>query len=146
MSIEVTGLEALRRNLKDLADKVGKETAKAINEGAQMVRTDAIKSIQNKSTGRKVVRYRNGKKRNRIAAAAGQAPNTDTGHLVKSIQVEVSPQAKGAYVGSNLDYAKDLELGTKNMKPRPWLEPAYEKNIKGIRKLISLAIRKEVSK
>lgn len=141
----MTGNEEFKTKMDALSKRIGDNVAKAVMKGAQMVRTDAIKSIQTPSAGKNVVRWRNGKPKNRVASYAGLAPNTDTGALVKSIQVEVAPQYKGAFVGSNLEYAGHLENGTATMKPRPWLEPAYNKNVSGIKKLISAAILKEIT-
>ena len=136
----VTGLEQLRANLKALKGRYGDDVSKAINQGAQVVRTAAIKSIQKKSPGKTVIRYRNGGKAyTHTAAAEGYAPNTDTGRLVQSILVEVEPD--GATVGSNLDYAGRLEFGTSQMGARPWLIPALEANKKIIVKLIRGAMK-----
>ncbi|QQS25153.1 MAG: HK97 gp10 family phage protein [Actinomycetota bacterium] len=72
--------------------------------------------------------YRRGKVTHR-ASAPGQPPAVDTGRLRSSITHELG--AKGpvlvARVGTNVTYAKHLELGTSKMRPRPFLRPALAK-------------------
>ena len=136
----VTGSEQLKANIRAQRELYGKELTTAIIRGAQVVRTSAIKSIQKKSPGKTVTRYRKGGKAyTHTAAGEGYAPNTDTGRLVQSILVEVDPD--GATVGSSLAYAKWLEFGTSQMGARPWLFPALEANKKIIAKLIKDAIK-----
>ena len=53
-------------------------------------------------------------------------PNVDTGVLVNSITHQVSPQEQAVYVGTNVEYAPYVELGTVRMKARPFLRPAAE--------------------
>lgn len=56
-----------------------------------------------------------------------EAPASPTGRLRSSYQYRVtsSRNAKIGEVGSPLDYAVYLEYGTKRMKPRPHVLPAY---------------------
>lgn len=146
MSVSVTGDKALNRKL----NKLGMRMMGAIDNGvfitAQDVRTDAIKSVQNQSTGKAVQRSRQGGGTyTHIASNEGQAPNTDTGKLVASIAVEKEKPAN-YLVGSNLDYAAFLEFGTSKTGARPWLEPAMRKNIGELNKNISKAADLEIKK
>lgn len=137
MTQTVTGVKEMQASLASLSKKYGDAIAKAAVVAAQSVRADAIKSIQSVSSGDTVTRYRaDGTPYKHTASKEGDAPNTDTGELVKSIQVEVKPN--GVFVGSRLDYAGYLE---RNLN-RPWLIPALEKN----RKLIRDTIGKSVDK
>ena len=109
--------------------RLGVEFNNAVNEGtfitSNEVRTYAIQSIQEVSSGNQVQRSRQGGGTyTHTAAAEGQAPNTDTGKLVASIAVERVGVARYV-IGSNLDYASWLEFGTKKMDARPWLNPAF---------------------
>lgn len=64
------------------------------------------------------------------ASAPGEAPATRTGRLRQSYAVSDIYDHNGNMsirVGSELDYARRLERGTKKMKPRPHLEPAMRK-------------------
>src|SRR5690554_7104986 len=57
--IEVQGIEEVQKNLASLAEEYGRDVAKAAVAGAELVRGEAIKSIQSVSAGERVTRYRN---------------------------------------------------------------------------------------
>lgn len=48
----------------------------------------------------------------------------DTGRLRNSITHEVRTDEKAVYIGSNVEYAAFVELGTSKMRARPYLTPA----------------------
>src|SRR5690554_341120 len=144
--IEVQGIEEVQKNLASLAEEYGRDVAKAAVAGAELVRGEAIKSIQSVSAGERVTRYRNtdGKGNGayeHVASAPGDAPNTDTGRLVSSILVDVKPF--GIFVGSTLQYAGHLEFGTSSMEPRPWLNPALESQRRAVEQLMIEAAKPE---
>lgn len=60
------------------------------------------------------------------ASAPGEAPATDTGHLVNSIHVDAGPGELAAEVVVGAEYGAYLEFGTTDMAPRPFLGPAVE--------------------
>lgn len=53
---------------------------------------------------------------------AKKACPVDTGRLRNSITHEV--EDKNVYIGSNVEYAPDVELGTRKQKAKPFLKPA----------------------
>lgn len=63
-----------------------------------------------------------------VASAPGTAPAVDTGRLRSSITHEIGRDPRGlvARVGTNVRYAVYLELGTRKMRPRPFLRPALQ--------------------
>lgn len=141
--MNVQGTEELKRNFAALSKKFSEEVARTIVTSGQIVRTDAIKSIQTVSPGAAVTRYRlGGGKVDHIASRPGDAPNTDTGRLVQSVQVEV--RADDVYVGTGLNYAPYLEFGTSNMQARPWLFPALERNREKITGMIRKAMQRVI--
>ncbi len=132
MSVKVTGL----RDFKVQMQKLGAAFDDAVDDGvfvtANDVRTYAIKSIQETSSGQQVRRSKQGGGTyTHTAAAKGQAPNNDNGDLVRSIAVEKAGNAK-YHIGSNLDYGGFLEFGTSKMGARPWLQPAMQANRKNL--------------
>ena len=140
MVAEIKGMDKLEKNFARLSKKYGENVAKATVTGAQLVRTSAVKSIQSVSSGDTVTRYRNGGgSYSHTASKPGDAPNTDTGALAKSVQVDV--RREGVYVGSSLKYAPMLEFGTSSMRERPWLNPALESNRRKIQALIANAVK-----
>lgn len=139
--VEVQGTEEVARNMAKLAKKYGQAAVEGAIAAAELVRSDAIRSVQDQSPGEIVERSRaGGGTYEHTAAKEGEAPNTDTGRLVQSIQVDV--QGKAVFVGSSLDYAGWLENGTRRMGARPWLFPALERNKKEVEKLIGQKIKK----
>lgn len=140
---QVEGLSELNATLKKLERKVGKLSKSAYIAGGKLVESDAKKSIQAKSGGESVVRYRNGGGAyNHTVSKPNNAPNTDTGRLVASINTEIA--SDGVYVGTSLEYGKFLEFGTKHMTERPWLMPALAKNEQTIIDLQISAINKSI--
>jgi HK97 gp10 family phage protein len=140
MSKNVQGIEEVQANLQKLSDKYGRAVVDAGNKAAMLIRTSAIKSIQSKSSGSEATRYRlGGNSYQHTVSAAGDAPNTDTGALVRSIQIETKPDA--IFVGSSIEYSAALEFGTKRMQARPWLIPALESNRKKINDVYGLKIK-----
>ena len=141
MSVQVTGEAELKSKLLSLGRDMDKALANGVFLTANDVRTDAIKSIQEQSFGSYVQRSRQGGEGTytHVASKPGSAPNTDNGGLVRSIAVEMNWSKREAFVGSNLDYGAFLELGTKNMDPRPWLEPALRKNMGNLNRNLSKA-------
>ena len=79
--------------------------------------------------------YKRGRKLH-ISSAPGRPPAIDTGALRSSVTHEVNASGLDAKVGSDkdrlkrqtvgtdVDYGYYLEMGTRRMKPRPWLRPA----------------------
>ena len=141
MSITVSGEKELKRKLLSLGASMDDALLGGVILTANDIRTDAIKSIQAVSPGRQVQRVSQGggDTYTHTAAAEDTAPNTDRGGLVRSIAVEVNKSGLYALVGSNLDYAGFLEMGTSKMGVRPWLEPALRKNRDNLNKNLSAA-------
>ena len=54
----------------------------------------------------------------------------DTGRLRSSISHEI--EGMTGYVGSNVEYARAVELGTEKQSPQPYLRAALHKNEKKI--------------
>jgi len=147
---------------KEVNDAVAKRVMGAIKVGCFMVEGDAKQSMK-PGSGREY-RKRGGKIHK--ASAPGEPPAVDTGRLRASISSnwtgsgmargKVEPPAEAddgvgqptkeltGVVGSNVEYARRLELGfvgadslgrIYNQLPRPYLRPALHKNEKKIAKL-----------
>lgn len=48
----------------------------------------------------------------------------DTGNLRNSITHRVDVDEQAAYIGTNVEYAPHVELGTHRTRPQPFLKPA----------------------
>lgn len=78
-------------------------------------------------------------KRVHRASRAGEAPANDTGNLARNVVAVKSTTAgkmQVAYLRSNAKYSKALEYGTKDIDPRPFLNPAAQQAFKNIRMII----------
>lgn len=126
MSVE--GFDETLAAFDRLGDVGRREAGRAVEATAQKVRTDAIRAIQRGQKSGRI--YRRGGDMNlsttHRASAPGQAPATDTGALVRSIN------ARGRSVSwevfSPLSYSYWLEYGTLHMAARPFLHPALRDN------------------
>jgi len=101
-----------------------------VKGGGQLIRAEAIKSIQTGAKSGVMYQMYNPRREHR-ASAPGQSPASDTGNLVSKIVV----RQKGANVTnveSNANYSAFLEYGTSKMQPRPFMLPAFEKSKKPI--------------
>lgn len=77
-----------------------------------------------------------------VEGAAKNLAPVDTGNLRNSITHEV--EKNEARVGTNVDYAPFIELGTVKMAAQPYLNPALDNNKNNIRKIFADAISKAV--
>jgi phage gpG-like protein len=88
---------------------------------------------------------------NMVTSDAGEPPRKQTGHLRTSVAtsedglsapggVFTSSGSAHAIVGTNLEYGKHLELGTRRMAPRPWLRRALSEMSDKIKALLSRPI------
>lgn len=144
MTTVITGVGKLSRQLKKLTPAVATEVSKQIIKGAFKIQADAVQSIQRgPNTG---VVYDKGKGISHQASAPGEAPASDTGNLARRIEIRLSTNKLRADIGiTNLlftPYARVLELGGEFIEKRPYMKPAFDKNIKAINAAISAAVRK----
>ena len=144
ISLSVQGLDALADRFGDIPKDMAKEVRKAVNKSALLVKADAIRSVRRHSAGRT---YKRGT-RTHVASRPGDAPNTDTGNLIRNIRVSTAKgnMLKGysAEVRAITPYAMRLEYGKGDLKARPFMQPALDKNKKKIIKLISKAVDKSI--
>ncbi len=121
--VEIVGGSALRKRLSRIPDKQLGEMERALKLSALDVRNEAIRSIESgPKTGIVYGRHQ--------ASAPGEAPATDSGVLVGSINSGLVTRTKRkveAVAGSDSEYGIHLEFGTKNMAARPWLQPAFDR-------------------
>ena len=108
--------------------KVLKKTKKTVSRATMLVTGDAISSIQSGGSGESVQKYNP----NRVHT---QSKPNNPGFLVSQITMNVKTEQNGTVVGqiiSAAPYSKALEFGTVNMQPRPFMQPALNKNKKKI--------------
>ena len=79
-----------------------------------------------------------------VEADAKRKAPVDTGRLRASITNEIREIARQVIegrVGTNVDYARYLELGTSRMSAKPYLRPALRRNFKKVVLIIQEAVR-----
>ena len=102
--------------------------------------------VSMKNTPKSGTSYKKKGGRTHIASSPGNAPAIDSGNFISQI-LNFKEEESGSefFVGAlkhTPKYPIFLETGTRNMKPRPWLSPAVENNLKGFDSKIRAAIEK----
>lgn len=64
----------------------------------------------------------------------------DTGNLRASITHEVDSSEKAVYIGTNVEYAPYVELGTSKQKAQPYLRPAATEHGDQYRQVLKSAL------
>jgi len=79
-----------------------------------------------------------------VGSTPGSPPMVRTSFGRRNVLVEFSRAKLVARVGpaANAVYMAYLELGTKTIRPRPWLKPALQQSLPAIRALLSSALRR----
>lgn len=65
----------------------------------------------------------------------------DTGNLRNSISNAVATNEKAVYIGTNVEYAPYVELGTSRAKAQPYLRPAIENHTDEYKRLFEAALK-----
>ena len=126
IKINVKNLDKVLSQLSRLNKELEKPFQEVVKGGGQLIRAEAVKSIQSGAKSGIVYEKYNPRRQHR-ASAPGQAPASDTGNLVSKIRVK-QKNPNTTQVESGADYSAFLEYGTSKMQPRPFLFPAFEKS------------------
>lgn len=71
-----------------------------------------------------------------------ESPNyVRTGRLRNSLTHAVNAQEKEVLIGSIVEYAPFVELGTTKMQPRPYLRPAINNHVPEYKALVEAALK-----
>jgi len=130
VTLKVKNLKKVMSQLKQLKKQLEPDFQEIVKGGGQLIRGEAVKSIQQGSKSGIVYEKYNPRRSHR-ASAPGEAPASDTGNLVSKIIVKQKTKDI-TNVESNANYSAFLEYGTSKMQPRPFMLPAFEKSKKPI--------------
>ena len=130
IKFRVTNLKKVLSQLENLDKQLEPDFQEIVKGGAQLIRGEAIKSIQTGAKSGVMYQMYNPRREHR-ASAPGQAPASDTGNLVSKIIVKQKTR-NITNVESNANYSAFLEYGTSKMEARPFMLPAFEKSKKPI--------------
>lgn len=132
----VRGGDRLRRQFRNFTPAVVTAASRGVRAGALIIEADAKQSIRQPGSGRVYGRHR--------ASAPGEPPASDTGRLLGSVETVLFDSGLVAEVGTGVEYGGHLEFGTVKMAPRPWLLPAFRRNIDRVRNIIASQVRRAV--
>ena len=142
IEINVKNLDKVLGQLKKLNKQLEPDFQEIVKGGGQLIRGEAIKSIQRGAKSGIVYQKYNPRREHR-ASAPGEAPASDTGNLVSKIIVKQKTK-NITNVESNANYSAFLEYGTSKMQPRPFMFPAFEKSKKPIAKAVFNRVVKKI--
>lgn len=120
----VTGTSNLKSILQNLNADIEKGVDQGLSAIGLIVQNDAKQAVQKPPKTGKIRKKKNNKNVMHQSSAWGEAPATDTGNLVNSIQMDVDTRTKEVTISAQMDYAARLEFRLN----RPFLRPAVEKN------------------
>lgn len=145
-SVKIEGLDKLDRAMKGVPEAIDKELKITLFSCAKHVEGEAKKSI---TAGGKTGRIYQRRTVTHQASAPGEAPASDTGRLVNSINSYLNGSKLESFVVAGrglVKYAAMLEFGTRKMAARPFMFPALEKSKDWIRERLAAAVRKAAAK
>ena len=141
MTVVVEGMNELMINLDNLSVELEGAVSTAIRKTAIDVQKEVILSIREPSNGKIVTRYTDsGNPFKHTVSKEGDAPNTDTGRLINSIEMKYSTGDLFAFVFTNLEYGFFLET----VHDRPFLQPALVSQSAGFLDNVTQAIKTEI--
>jgi len=137
--------EQLQRKLQALKVKAPSALAKATYLGANVVLTEIKNTLQKGTRTGKVYKRKRGSHR---ASAAGEAPKTDSGRLVNSLNISEGKSLLGmpfTSVNSGVEYAHRLEEGDKKIKARPYIKVSVKRKEKQVVAIFKRIVREDLS-
>lgn len=131
-NVKTQGIGEISMNIAKVDKKFSDKLQNLIDATAQRIRTDSIRSIQRSpAVGKRYPRGEN----THVASVAGNPPRTDSGELVRMINSKVGQLE--AEVISKAPHSSHLEFGTVNMRARPFLFPAFEREMVGFKRRLA---------
>lgn len=140
--VKVEGLDRIQQALPQVQQNVEAELRKALFASANQVEGEAKKSV---AAGGKTGRIYKRRSVTHRSSAPGEAPASDTGRLLNSINAYPAPanrlESTTVAGRGTAKYAAMLEFGTTKMAARPFMFPALEKSKDWIRERLAKAVR-----
>lgn len=140
--------------VNDNTDKFLEYLNEAVVKGLTAIGIEAEKNAKKEITAKGAVDT--GRLRNSITyALAGEKPHVEEyratnikdgdEETVKAAYIGEAPGEKGSgvYIGSNVEYAPYVEIGTSRMAARPFLRPAATEHSERYKKLMEAAMKGE---
>ncbi len=117
MSARLDGDKRLNKKLKRHVSKMEQKTDAALKSGGLLIENEAKQNVP-----------------------------VRTGNLKRSLDTEVegNKKEKEVIIGTEVDYADEVEYGTSTQRPQPYLRPAFDSKKKAAEQEISDALDKLV--
>jgi HK97 gp10 family phage protein len=122
LTVRVRNLSSLQAKVKRLDWGIQAAVLAALRSLANPIEQDIKQELRKTKSGPIVTRYR--PQRQVKVSRPYEAPAEDLGMLVNSIEVDVDPSQFNMTIAALAPHARELEYGTRNMLPRPFLRPA----------------------
>jgi HK97 gp10 family phage protein len=118
----------LESHIAEFMKKAPEMAEKRMKEAVQEVRNNVLEKLSGERHGRTYTVP--GTSRTYTASSPGEPPAQRTGELRQSISTEVDRTGGNiiGLVGTDKKYGLMLEKGTRDMAPRPWLQPSFEES------------------
>lgn len=112
-----------RWNIDGFVARTAAKAERGVSAAAHVVEQRAQEKLREPGSGRM---YPRGKTRSHRASAPGEAPASDTGRLLGSLNTETRRErdAVVGVVSATAEYALPLELGTEKIAARPFMVPS----------------------
>lgn len=139
-----TGGTGAMVTVEDLSDDVLRLVRDRTEDAVQALTIDATNRMLDLVTAETVTRGATGEFKRR--SRPGEPPRQDTGRLADSIAEARQVRRRGdlvvGIVGSTVRYARFLELGTRFLRPRPFLRPAVAETAKQADRIIRQVLQR----
>jgi len=134
----IQNLQVFQKKLKKrIVDNPEKHLKHLVQRSTTLVEGHAKQSIMKGGTGITYQKYN--PRRQHTASAKGEPPASDTGFLVSNITSSVKQQGTSVVgqIVASAPYAPYLEFGTSTIDPRPFMQPALERNRPKIKRIFT---------
>jgi hypothetical protein len=135
-------LKVVFNNFSRISKQIDREVSKVVADTTDSVAASMkLRITTGSKTGRIYKKSKTGKSHQ--ASAPGEAPASDTGNLVNSIEARIENKTTGV-VDIGAEYAAPLEFGTedKRIARRPFVTPSVEEHRESFEKDLKAAIDK----
>jgi phage gpG-like protein len=127
----------ITNNIPEVQRKISDVAKNRMMEAVNTVRNTTLETLSGTRSGRQY--YVPGTHKLYTASAPGEPPAVATGRLRQSIKssIETEDDNLVGYVGTDMEYGKELEYGRHNMEPRPWLRPSFEESEQEVKEIFA---------
>lgn len=122
LTVRVRNMSSLQSKVKKLDWSIQAAVIVGLRSLADPIKEDVKAQLRATKSGPVVTRYR--PTRRVKASLPGEPPARDLGMLINSVDTDVDPSQFNLVISASAPYARELEYGTRNMLPRPFLRPA----------------------